>query len=451
MMMSQPAYQALLPARESGIPLSGQLAYAAGGISFTIVERLLTLWLAFYYLDEASPGHVALSASAFFGILWIGRIADAVTDPLVASLSDRARSRLGRRRTFMLCGGLPMCLFGMLVFFPPAASVPVVALFLGAGLCLFWACFTIYAVAYLALMSELAATHRTRVHLATLKASAALLGAALVFVLSPHLVALVGFGPMVALLAGIALLFAYVPVLGVDERRYASSRRSTTPLWSSVRLTLTDRPYQRYLVSFLLFWLGFNFVTTGIPFYVRHLLQQPESTAGSLLGFTFGAALVCFALINRLALRIGLRRTYLLCMAAFALVLPLIYLWEMPPLGLSRLALARAVMALAGIPVAGLFAIPDAIVSRLSRAAADQEGEGREAMYFGVQGFCLKLAFGLSGSLMGLLFDLFGKGGSQANLGLKLTAPVGGLLVATGMLLFWRFPGGAEELLDDVR
>jgi GPH family glycoside/pentoside/hexuronide:cation symporter len=421
-------------------------------MSFTIVERLVTFWLAYFYLDERSPGHVPISATAFFGVLWIGRLVDAVTDPLVASFSDRTRHRLGRRRLFMLAGGLPMCCFGALIFFPPPSrSTLACALYLALTLGLFWACFTVYAVAFLALMSELATTHRTRVQLATMKAFAALLAAALVFVLSPQLIGPLGFGRMVLVMALLALVTAYVPVLGIDEAAHAVSGSSSAPLLRSMRLVLADRPFQRYLISFLLFWLGFNVVTTGIPFYVRHLLGEQESSAGTLMGFTFAGAALAFLPLGRLALHLGLRRSYLLCMLLFTAILSLIYFWDSPPLGLAPSTVARSVMALAGLPVAGLLVIPDAIVSRLSRLAAEREGQGREAMYFGFQGFCLKLTFGLSGSLMGLLFDLFGKGGSSGKLGLKLTGPAGALCVLLGLFLFWKYPGGAQEILDEMR
>jgi GPH family glycoside/pentoside/hexuronide:cation symporter len=404
------------------------------------------MWLAFYYLDESSPGHVAMSATAFFGIMWIGRAVDAVADPTAAHLSDRTRTRLGRRRTFLAIGVAPMCLFGALIFFPPAsASVAVTSLVLALWLCLFWIGFTVYAVAYLALMSEMAPDHRTRVHLATLKATGTMVGVALVFILSPLLIRPAGFGGMVTLLAAVALVTGLVPILGVDERRYARGRPSTVPLLRSVRRTLTDRAFLVYLVSYLVFWLGFNVVTTGVPFYVKHLLHRPESTVSALMTVAFGVAVLAFPLVNRAALHLGLRRAFLLSMVLFALVLPLIYLWDQPPFGLEGSTLAYIAMGLTGLPLAGLFVLPDAIVSRLSRAAADAEGEGREAMYFGVQGFCMKLTFGISGSLMGLLFDLFGKGGASGQLGLKLTAPTAAVLVAVGCLIFWR---ARPEVLD---
>ncbi|MCC6751312.1 MAG: MFS transporter [Deltaproteobacteria bacterium] len=439
-----------VPPVASALPRAAQASYAVGSMSYTIVERLLTMWLAFYYLDEASPGHVALSASAFFGILWVGRALDAVCDVVIAGSSDRSNARLGRRRAYMAWGGLPMCLLAAAIFFPVrGAGAFGAGLYLAVTLSVFWVFFTVYTVPYLALLSELATTHQTRVNLATFKATASLLGAALVFVLSPQLIAPLGFQGMVVVLSAFAVVTAYVTVVGVNERRYAVSEPSAVRLLASIRQTFADRAFVRYLLAFLLFWLGFNVVTTGIPFYVKNLLGLPEAAAGGLMGVAFGGAFLAFPLVNRVALHLGLKRAFWACMILFAAVLPLIYFWESAPLGLSPKTVAYAVMALAGLPLAGLFVLPDAIVARLAHRTTCAEGSGREGMYFGVQGFCLKLTFGLSGSLMGLLFDLFGKGGSAGNLGLKLTAPAGGLLVALGAVVFARFP--SDALKDNAR
>ena len=124
-------------------PFPVLLAYTVGAIGFNVLERLLNMWLAFYYLDESSPGHVSISASAFFGIMWVGRAVDAVADPTAAYLSDRTRTRLGRRRTFLVAGIVPMCVFGALIFFPPSSGLVLTSSLLALWLSLFWIGFTV--------------------------------------------------------------------------------------------------------------------------------------------------------------------------------------------------------------------------------------------------------------------------------------------------------------------
>ena len=92
-----------------------------------------SLWLTFsisFLLppkERVSEGMILfISNERFFGIITMlgavmvfGRIIDAIADPLIASCSDRSTSKFGRRRFFLIIGGLPLAIFTVLIFFPP--------------------------------------------------------------------------------------------------------------------------------------------------------------------------------------------------------------------------------------------------------------------------------------------------------------------------------------------
>ncbi|MDY6827094.1 MAG: MFS transporter [Bacillota bacterium] len=106
------------------LTLHGQLLYASGSAAFTILERMILLYMPFYYLPPAEyflPD--LISGQVYFGFITIlgatllaGRILDGLADPLIASLSDNNRSRFGRRKIFLLVSGVPLALFAALVF-----------------------------------------------------------------------------------------------------------------------------------------------------------------------------------------------------------------------------------------------------------------------------------------------------------------------------------------------
>jgi GPH family glycoside/pentoside/hexuronide:cation symporter len=96
-------------------------------------------------------------------------------------------------------------------------------------------------------------------------------------------------------------------------------------------------------------------------------------------------------------------------------------------------------MALFGIPVSTIFVVPDAIVAAVSDLEERLSGQRREAMYFGAQGFVLKLALGLSTVITGGLLDSFGKTAEQP-LGIQLTGPVAALFTIIGAIIFFGYP-----------
>jgi Na+/melibiose symporter-like transporter len=94
-----------------------RLAYGVGGMVHAVKDAAFIHFVPFFYAQVAglSPELYGLSAL-------IGQLSDAVTDPLVGTLSDATRSRWGRRHPWMLASGLPLGVCVWLLFHPPAAA-----------------------------------------------------------------------------------------------------------------------------------------------------------------------------------------------------------------------------------------------------------------------------------------------------------------------------------------
>jgi len=111
------------------LSLRRRLAYALGAPGFQITDRIVVAIAIFYYLPPGDSDLVPqVSEATFLGVLTtfgaarlLGGLVDSLADPLVGWASDRSRSRLGRRRVFLLAGVGPMVLAPVLLFFPPGA------------------------------------------------------------------------------------------------------------------------------------------------------------------------------------------------------------------------------------------------------------------------------------------------------------------------------------------
>jgi Na+/melibiose symporter-like transporter len=97
------------------VTLSSKVFYGSGSIAEGTKNTAFNVFLLFYYNQVLGlPG--TLSGAAIFLALCV----DAVTDPLMGSISDNLRSRWGRRHPFMYASALPMAGFFYLLFSPPA-------------------------------------------------------------------------------------------------------------------------------------------------------------------------------------------------------------------------------------------------------------------------------------------------------------------------------------------
>jgi glycoside/pentoside/hexuronide:cation symporter, GPH family len=426
------------PAR---LPRWVKIAYGAGGGGSILIERIVFTWLYFFWVRDAAAGGVSFAAPAVVGALMLGgRIVDAVTDPVVARWTDGHRGRLGRRRPFLLWSGLPLVVIGAALFLPPGEGPSLVnAVYLGVGLGLFYLLHTLYLAPYLALLADLATDARDRVALATSKASFQLLGSAIAIIPAALLVAAVGFPSMLVALGSVAVVLLYVPTL-IDERRFSRATPTKVPLLPAIRATLRNRPFRTVLIGANALWFGFNLVVLNAVLYVTVLLGLEVGAVARYMAIVLGVALLLLPIANGAARHVGLRRVMIGSMVAMGAVYPLFYLLPAPPFGFEPSTFGSIVFGLAGIGLAGLFVVPDAIIAAVAGHDRRMTGQHREAMFYGVNGFVAKVNFGVSAAVSAALLQSFG-----SPLGLQVTGPVGGAAALLGAWLFRRYPESVVE------
>lgn len=97
------------------IPLRTKLAFGIGAAGESIATFGFSSFVFFYYSQVLGlPGTLAGLA------VTVSLIVDAITDPLMGAISDRWRSRWGRRHPFMLVSAIPLGVIFFCIFSPPA-------------------------------------------------------------------------------------------------------------------------------------------------------------------------------------------------------------------------------------------------------------------------------------------------------------------------------------------
>ncbi len=422
------------------LPLWGKIVYGAGSGGFSLIDRVLITWLFYYYITSPLEGVEALMPPFAFGIImFLGRAIDAVADPVIARWSDNYKGRLGRRMPFMLFSGVAYAAVFVLLFYPPVAETSALnTVYLAVLLAIYFSLFTAYVCPYLALLPELARSNKDRVDLSTFRAVFMLLGVGIALIGSGILIGILGFHGMVWALAALGLVLLYIP-LTIKERDYAEAIPATLGLVEAIKTTFKNHAFVIYLVGNVTFWLGFNIITLNLPLYVTVLLGGTEDEASIYFGLAFVVALLFFPAVNILSKKAGLKPVMMFALVAFMVLLPLFFFLGQPVFGLTPEVFGYILMALAGLPLAVIFIVPEAIVAAVSDLEEKLSGQRREAMYFGAQGFILKLALGLSTVITGGLLQLFGSTVDQP-LGIQLTGPVSALFILIGVIVFRHYP-----------
>ncbi len=418
------------------LTLAGKFIYGAGAGGWSMIDRAMITFLYAYYITSPVEGAEALMPPLVFGaIMFLGRVIDAVADPLIARFSDNMKGNRGRRLPFMMVSGVLYVGVFLALFYPPVAGESLWnSVYLAFFLALYFILFTSYVTPYLALLPELSRTNRDRVDLSTFKALFFLVGNALALVAGGMFMRHFGYLGGIWILGIIGLFMLYLPAL-IPEKKYAISIPSTLQLVEAVKTTFRNRAFLVYLIGNNAFWFGFNIITLNIVLYVTVLLQMEEGYTDMFTAAAFVVAGLSFPLINYLCKKFGLKFSMLLSLLLFALFLPPLFFVGQPVWFLSAENFTFLIMGLTGIPLAGLFIIPDAIVAAVSDLELGLSGQNREGMYFGTQGLFLKVNLGVSTLVSSGLLQLFGE-----PLGVQLTGPVAGFFILIGLVIFLRYP-----------
>ncbi len=413
------------------------MIYSAGTFGSSLLHQAVLLWAFYYYAPPPGSGLPVRVEPALLGVaMGLGRIVDALADPLVASWSDRRRDG-ARRRPYILAGAPLLALSFALLWRPPHDyASPANFWYLAGLLGAFYFVFTLALNPYLALLPEIAPTHRARVTTSAWQAAFSLAGTAAAFVVSSWLAARVGFAAMGLVLAPVGMLPLILAAVAAREAAVESPPMALRPALGAV---LGLRSFRVFIAGFALLWLGLSMVNMSLALAVTVLMKLPQGAVGTVLGMGVGVTILTTPVVARLAHRFGSHRALVAAMGAACVLLPLIATIGLWPLPRGAPAQGYTVIVLAGPVLAALFTLPNAILAGITQDLARGSGHRLEGMFFAFQGLILNGATSLSAAILGGLLSLLGY-----EVGLRATALLAAAFVAMGIAAFARMPAAGH-------
>lgn len=410
------------------------IAYGALALPLAALNLPLYVYLPTFYSTRLGVPLATVGA-----VLLIARLFDMATDPLLGEIGDRARSRLGRRRPWLVAG-TPLLLVSMgLLFLPPEGA--------GAGHLLLWSvvgylAWTMMLLSYTAWGAELSGQYHERTRITAARESFVILGIALAAALPAVLGVDPGSGEALAALFWLTALTLPVTLIWllvrVGEPPLGGQR--ALPLAAAIAALVGNRPFLRLIAAYLLNSLANGLPATLFLLFVQHVIGA-GAEAGALLLVYFGCGLVSVPLWLRLSYRLGKSRTWAASMLWACLVFAYV-----PFLGPGDLWPFAVACVLSGLSLGADLALPasmQADVVDLDRLAT---GRNRTGLFFALWSMTTKLAAALAVGIAFPLLDLIGfaptgTSSAAALLGLALLyAGLPVLLKLGAVALVWRFP-----------
>ncbi len=429
---------------ETPVPVSTVVVYSLPAISLGFMGALVSIYLLKFSTDVLLIAPGVMGALFGFSKLW-----DAVSDPLAGYWSDRTRTRLGRRRPWMIASAAPLGLAFVALWSPPGSlGANGLALWMGATIILFYTAATAVSIPHLALGAELTLDYhgRSRVFGGRLlfEFAGIFLAAGALFLLEqaaePRLVA-----TGIAVAGGLAGSGLIVwTAWRMRERPEYQGRGAARP-FGAMRDVLSN-PHARLLLAiFFLDQLGFTLLITTFPFANEYILQA-DGLTGLFVGASIGAALLFYPIWFPLSRRFGKRDPWLVAVVVKAVAFGAIFFLE-PGQWVLLLVLTVVVGGLQG---AGGILGPS-IKADVIDYDEYQTGERKEGLYFAGWNLASKAAAGFAIAAAGALLQAAGfqpNVEQSATVELAIRALFGGLpcfFVAIAALLLFRFRLNAQQ------
>lgn len=445
-MAAAPAVPASAAARLS---VWQKVAYGFGDLAIAVRQTVFQFAMLPFFTDVVLLAPWLAGAAKMVGLVW-----DGVNDPITGYLSDGTRSRLGRRRPFLLAAAIPMGLtFALLWLVPAGMGQLATFLLLVAAYLVLDTCFTVYATPYLALGAELSDDYHERTQLSATRALFHVVGLFLGATAPFAILALygddraTGYAVMGVVVGAFMTLVALTTGALVRERPLpARARAAERPSWrafaSGLMATLRNRPFRVMLATFAVLQIGGGITQAMVPYAFQYWLGR-QDLMGQVLTLYMGGFVLSLPLWTYLARRLGKDRALKLCMAWGAISLAVVPLVFSPDMSTLRMS---AFLVLAGLGNGGWAVLPVAITADIIDTDELETYHRREGAYFGMWMLALKLATGLASGAVGLGLQLIGYVPNavqteSAILGIKLLyGPIPAVFLVVGLILFRRFP-----------
>ncbi len=427
--------------------------FAIGQFGWSLLSALITNWLVYFY--EPTPDQVAQGQTLFIhqgrvvlglvtiigGIAALGRIFDAITDPLIANLSDRSKNPKGRRIPFMQKIAPFFALITVLVYWTPVGTQSSInGWWLLVTLLLFYLFMTTYCTPYNALISELGTTQDTRISISTYISCTFLFGSAIGYAapyiwgaLTPSLGRIMAVRVTFIILSVIGLIALLVPTFTINEKEYVTTKPSNDNAFNSLGKTFKNHDFRIFVGSDVLYFVAITIFQTGLPFFITALMKLPETMNTILYVSMTLLSFVCYPFVNALAHKYNKKKLVLFGFCGLSFVYFITALSGL--FGIGGMVWGIMIVVFAAFPMAILGILPQAIVADIAQADAMTTGENREGMFFAARTF----AFKMGQSVSMLLFTSFASIHPESGLGYRIAAIVSVVVCLTGALVLSRY------------
>ncbi|MCL2557006.1 MAG: MFS transporter [Treponema sp.] len=417
------------------------LRYSVGMFGGSLPFNMFTAFMAFYYVDA-----LGLDMRIYASSLIIYAILDAIDNPIYGFLSDRTRTRFGRRKPWLLAASVVFVICFVAFFSPPSRleGGAFIAYFI-ATMLLVQTVMSMIQVNYNALLPDLFRTVEARAKANSMRQAWMFAATILGVALTPVIAGAIGYPLTAAVFGAVSLVALLTMATGIHEDPDYRNYKAPAIL-PSIKEILSNRKFWLVAAVSTLYGAAQAILLAAIPFYIAYALELDGASASALLGTVFVTAAVMLfpwaAAVRRFSL-----------LAVWRLSLLLLALSFLPFYFANSLAVAIIGGFFVGAALGGIVTTNDIVVALLLDEDRERHGQRREGTFQSILNFAARLGGLIQSAAFFLIFILFGFASGDnpgpnpggASRFLLVAIPVTLMLIAFIVSLFMKKDAGGKE------
>ena len=329
-------------------------------------------------------------------LVFIAKALDGIIDLPFATFADSLKTKLGRRRTAILMGFIPMTVSYLLFLIPLNKEATLLnTIWFGVLLCIFYSAYTLTMLTYYATFSEVTETERETLFLSNTKSICDVVYFSLGFALVPLFVSLGINVRIVALIFLPLALSMMIPFILLKEDPEDQGEIRTLTLKTALVTSFGNR-------SFIIWMFTTSVTNIGLQLFLGGINEIFSST-GLNMTFVMAAAFApvpaTIIVYNKLVKRLGLAFGYRYVLSIYSVGMLVMFLCCILADKMSMTAMT--VFAICGalfisFSIGAFFSITYTVPSSLARRELEKSGKSVSSMYFAVQGLFEGIAAGIA-------------------------------------------------------
>ncbi len=359
-----------------------KLAYSFGALGSGVSAYAVQTYIVFFYADVLKVPIELIGYSMIAYGIW-----NAINDPLFGYLSDRTRTRWGRRTPYVAGGFIPLTLAFIFLWIPPfrvmdGGYLPLFIYFT-AMMFLFDGLYTLVILNWTALFPEMFPSLKDRSVVSMWRQIFGNLGLIIGVALAPMVYGKLGWGAMAFIYGAITAVALAISLAGSRE---IGPRAGEEPLnvFPALRHTIANKSFMTYVLASMLVQFTFVLIMAMVPFYAKYALKIAEDQSTFLLGAAFVVVFLMLAPWMRYTVKVGPKRAMSAAILVFAITL-------VPFAVANNLTTGIICGAILGLGLAGLMLLFDVLLADVIDEDEIRTGQRREGMYFGANALFIRL------------------------------------------------------------